>query len=51
MISMMSIDKEIQRTIVVKFLKTRMESSHEGEEFRLIYDPDSGQLIEKEVWN
>lgn len=47
----MSADKDIQKTIVVKFLKTRMESSHEGEEFRLLYDTESGQLIEKEVWN
>jgi twinkle protein len=42
----MSTDKDIQRTIRIKFLKTRMESSHEGEEFKLIYDVTSGQLVE-----
>lgn len=47
----MSTDKDIQRTIVVKFLKTRMESSHEGEEFKLTYDPSSGQLVEKMKWD
>lgn len=43
----MSTDKDIQRTLTVKFLKTRMESSHEGEEFKLQYDYATGQLIEK----
>lgn len=47
----MSTDKETQRTIVVKFLKTRMESSHEGHEFKLEYDIDSGQLIEKKNYS
>lgn len=46
----MSSDKDIQKTIIVKFLKTRMESSHEGEEFQLSYDVNSGQLLEKRSW-
>lgn len=43
----MSTDKEIQRTLIVKFLKTRMESSHEGEEFKLQYDYSTGKLVER----
>mgnify|MGYP001559568929 CR=1 FL=1 len=46
----MSIDKDIKKTIIVKFLKTRMESSFEGEEFKLCFDTDSGQLLEKRSW-
>ncbi len=33
-----------RRTLVVKFLKTRFDSSYEGHEFKLVYDPLTGKL-------
>ncbi|CAB4120913.1 Archaeal primase DnaG/twinkle, TOPRIM domain [uncultured Caudovirales phage] len=43
----MSADDDEHRTIRVKFLKTRFESSFEGHEFRIIYDFKTGQLKER----
>lgn len=42
----LSDDDVVRRTTVIKFLKTRFESSHEGEEFRLLYDRATGKLNE-----
>ena len=42
----LSADVKEQRTIKVKFLKTRFESSHEGHIFKLMFDPITGKLNE-----
>lgn len=39
-------DKE-KRTILIKFLKTRFESDYEGHIFKLVYDRDTGLLLEE----
>lgn len=42
----LSKDESIRRTLIVKFLKTRFDSTYEGHEFKLIYDPITGKLKE-----
>lgn len=42
----MSSDVREQRTIRVKFLKTRFDSKYEGHEFKLLFDPETGKLNE-----
>ena len=39
-------DETEHKTIRVKFLKTRMDSSYEGYEFKLVYNYDTGHLEE-----
>jgi twinkle protein len=42
----LSQDQQIKRTINVRFLKTRFESSYEGHAFKLLFDPTTGKLNE-----
>ncbi len=42
----MSVDINIQRTAILKFLKTRFENSYEGRENKIRFDPTIHRLIE-----
>lgn len=47
----MSKDEEEHRTLIVKFLKTRLDSSYEGFTFKLKYNYQTGRLDEQEYNN
>lgn len=40
-------DKEIHRTLHVRFLKTRLDSTYEGFTFKIKYNYDTGRLVEE----